>query len=226
MGAYLTPPPLPPIDSSLDIEIEGVENEPPPLGTNDVETGPPEPEPTPPPPEPEPAPPEPEPEPELEPAPVVQPDFVVPEETPTPAPKPKATPKPAAPAKPKATPGKESSNAVVNPNARPGAIKGVDASRGGVAGGRGAVKSSGGKADFVSRPNFQVPNALKARLRGARVGFSGSITYSGGRITSVDLNSSSGVGPLDSAIKRHVMSTWRVKAGSSGRATLPIAIRL
>lgn len=215
VGAYFTPPPPPPIDSTLDIEIQGDEKEPPPLGTNDAETGPPpeaEPEPTPPPvPE------------DTPPPPVVQNDFEVPEEaaTPTPAPKPKATPRPSSTpsTKPAGTP-------AYNPNARPGAIKGVDAAHGGVAGGTGAVKSGGGKADFISRPDFKVPYALRQRLQGAKLGASAVVYYSGGSVTSVEFSNSSGNSSLDAAIKRHVLSNWRVKPGSTGKANLPIAIRL
>lgn len=227
MGAYLTPPPPPPpIDSSLDIEIEGEKDEPPPLGTNDAETGPPpEPEPTPPPPIPEP-------EPEMTPPPPVPEDFVVPEETPTPAPtatpRPKATPK--ATPKPAATPSQTTkptaaAKPAFNPNARPGAIKGVDAAHGGVAGGKGAVKS-GGKADFTSTPSLIVPYQIKQRLQGVRASASATISYSGGSINDVSISKSSGNSSLDSLIVRHVRSNYRVKAGASGKANLPIGIRL
>ena len=220
LGAHLTPPPPPPIDSTLDIEIEGDEKEPPPLGTNDTETGPPpepEPEPTPPPPIPEDTPP---------PPPVVQPDFVIPEEspTPTPAPKPKATPKPKS--TPAATPGKPASTPSFNPNARPGAVKGVDAAHGGVAGGTGAVKSGGGRADFVSTPSLIVPYNIKQRLQGMRASASATILYSGGSINDVSIVKSSGNSALDALIIRHVRANYRVKSGASGKASLPIGIKL
>lgn len=220
LGAHFTPPPPPPIDSTLDIELEGVENEPPPLGTNDTETGPPEPEP-----EPTPPPPEPEPEP-APPPPVVQPDFVIPEETPTPtpAPKPAATPRPKA--TPAATPGKPAAPSP-NPNARPGAIRGVDALRGGVAGGTGAVKSKGGgRADFTSTPNLPVPYNIKQRLQGVRASAAATILYAGGSITDVNITKSSGNSSLDALIIRHVRSNYRVKSGASGKANLPIGIKL
>jgi outer membrane biosynthesis protein TonB len=218
LGAFLTPPPPPPVDNSLDIEIVGAENEPPPLGTNDTETGPP--------PAPDPAP-TPPPMPEETPPPVVPQDFAVPEETPSPTPA--ATPRPKATPRPQAIPSnatKPAAASTVNPNARPGAIKGVDAAHGGVAGGTGAIKSSGGKADFISRPDFKVPYALKQRLQGARLSASTSVSYNGGQITSVDFTNSSGNSSLDAAIKRHVLTNWRVKPGASGKSTLPIAIRL
>jgi len=225
LGAYFTPPPIVEEESSLDIEIEGEENEPPPLGTNDTETGPPpeaEPEPTPP------AIPE-----DTPPPPVVMDDFQVPEETP--APTPAATP--AATAKPtpeaKATPGKENKPAAAtkpafNPNARPGAIKGVDATKGGVAGGTGAVKSKGGggRADFTSTPSLKVPYNIARSLQGTRTSAAASITYSGGNVTNVSISKSSGNSSLDGLIIRHVKGNFRVKAGASGTAKLPVGIQL
>ncbi|MEO7931862.1 MAG: hypothetical protein ABIT76_01760 [Chthoniobacterales bacterium] len=217
LGAFLTPTTLPPVDNSLDIEIVGEENEPPPLGTNDIETGPPPaPETTPPPPEPE----------ETPPPPVVPQDFAVPEEalSPTPA----ATPKPKVTPKPQATPSNTTKPAPasgVNPNARPGAIKGVDAAHGGVAGGTGAVKS-GGRADFISTPNLIVPYSMKQRLQGMKASASASIIYSGGTITEVNIIRSSGNSAMDALVIKHVRSNYRVKSGAAGKITLPIGIRL
>lgn len=222
VGAYLSPPVIPIVeDSTLDIEIAGDENEPPPLGTNDTETGPPpeaEPEPTPPPiPE------------DTPPPPVVPTEFEVPEEEPTPTPV--ATPKPKATPKPSATPIKENKPATAsspsyNPEARPGAIKGITAAAGGVAGGTGAVKSKGGKADFISTPNLIVPYQIKQRLQGLRVSASATINYRGGSVTGVNITRSSTNSALDALIIRHVRSNYRVKAGTSGNATLPIGIKL
>ena len=239
LGAYIKEPVEPAIeDSTLDIELEGVENEPPPLGTNDVETSPPVEE-TPPEPEPEPEP-EPIPEPEPEPVP---PDFEVPEPTPeptpeaTPEPTPEATPTPAATPlptpnpSPKPTPAErkppgEPRSATTPGVARPGTVRGVSAAQGGVAGGVGAVKSKGGKADFTSTPSLQIPYNIAKRLQGLRVSASATINYSGGRVTSVNIIKGSGNTALDGAIVRHVMSNYKVKPGTSGRANLPIGIRL
>ncbi|HEY5751908.1 MAG TPA: hypothetical protein VIT21_02060 [Chthoniobacterales bacterium] len=218
VAAYLVPV-EPPIEAeSVELEIEGAPDEPPSLGTNDEETGPP--------PEPEEAPtPPPVPE-DTPPPPPVPSDFDVPEEKPTPAP----TPKPAAP-KPQVTPAKTPGPATapkVNPNARPGAVKGVDASRGGVAGGTGAYKSSGsgGKADFSATPNMTIPYNLRQRLSGFKGSAAALISYSNGSITSVAITRSSGSAPLDAAIVRHVKGNYRVKAGRTGKANLPIGIKL
>jgi len=212
MGAYFAPKEVEEVVQNIEIELEGEPDKPPPLGTNDTETGPPPNEEPTPPPIPEDTPP---------PPPIVESDFDVPEETPSPTPaeRPAATPRATPSARAASSPG-------YNPNARPGAIRGVDAAHGGVVGGTGQVKSKGGRADFVSTPNMSVPYNLRQRLAGVKASASASITYAGGRITGVDITRSSGNASLDTAIKRHVQSNFRVKGGATGRAVLPVGIKL
>jgi hypothetical protein len=88
------------------------------------------------------------------------------------------------------------------------------------------VKGSSGKADFISTPALKMPYNLAQRFKGTTTSASALINYSGGSITSVTVSKSSGSAALDGLIIRHVQRSFRVKPGTSGRATLPIGIRL
>jgi TonB family protein len=216
----------------IDLDyLEGVQNEPPPLGDPNA-GGPaapeeqpklPEPEPPPPPPEPEPEPSAPPPDPVPEP---VQPEFPEPEEkppaTPVPAtprpkaakPRPSGTPKPAVP-KPVTWPGATGTGETENPNAKPGP-RGV---ANGVAGGRG-----GQKGGFISRPDPPYDNLMLTRK------YQGTgrarLTVSGGRITSVKLSQSTGTQYLDSKAIAWIRSNWKPAPGAEGTFTFPVVFRL
>lgn len=212
---------LPPM-IEVDLGIEGVENEPPPLGTPDAGAGEQQPEPEPEKPEMEQQPePTPEPEPILE-EPVVQqpepaPTFVVPEEPkapePPPAPKPVAKPvakpKPAAPA----------SRPPVSGSGIPGANTGVRGSPTGQPGGKG-----GGRSDFlyVPRPKYDAT----ARQRGYQGRGIFLITYQNGRVIGVSTHQSTGVPYLDALTVASLKSECRLKPGTSGSVRYPITWQL
>jgi protein TonB len=222
---------LPPL-IEVDLGVEGIENEPPPLGEPDAGVGEVAPE-VPAPEEPPAAPPEPEPTPEPEPEPEIQeetpptppqPEFTVPEEKPvavaTPKPKPKAkiAAKPAGPPKAETVQRTTPAGGPAGSGATTGNA-GVRGSPTGVAGGRG-----GGRGDFVSTPHPQYDATAKQRGYEGRGTF--LITYSNGRITSVSVHQSTGVGYLDSRTISWIKSRWRVKSGASGSGRLPITWRM
>jgi periplasmic protein TonB len=213
---------LPPM-IEVDLGIEGVENEPPPLGEPEAGAGEVKPEP---PPEPEMKEPQPVPEPEPEPIPeepVVVPQeptpkFVVPEETPPPPPpKPvvKSQPKPKRPdlAELRTQPAAPAGSGITNASA------GVRGSPGGVVGGQG-----GGRGDFISTPHPQYNSTARQRRYEGRGVF--LITYLNGRIISVEAIQSTGVPYLDARTIAHVKTRYRVKPGVSGSARLPISWQL
>ena len=219
--AVLLPPKdkLPPM-IEVDLGIDGVENEPPPLGEPEAGAGEPQPEPEKPPemqePEPEPVPEEPVVEtPVSEPAPT----FIVPEEEKPkpPEPKPLTKPKPK-PAKPVANVS-QTQAAPAAGSGIAGANSGVRGSPGGVPGGRG-----GGRGDFISTPHPQYDTTARERRYEGRGMF--LITYQSGRIVSVSTIQSTGVAYLDAKTIAHVRSRFRVKSGVSGSARLPIVWRL
>jgi protein TonB len=229
LGIYWKPADSPAvIEINLDY-IEGVENEPPPLGTPDAggpaapeeAPKPPEPEP-PPPPEPEPPPPPPEPVP----APPVQPEFPKPEEkpaTPVPStprpkaasPKPAGSPKPVVVPNPKTAPGGTGTGESDDPNAKPGP-RGVPD---GVAGGRG-----GQKGGFIARPDPPYDNLMLTRkYQGTG---RATLTVSGGRIVSVSLSQSTGNSYLDSKALAWIRARWKPAPGAEGTFTFPVVFRL
>ena len=207
----------------IDLDyLEGVENEPPPLGTPDggapaappEEVKPPEPEPPPPPPDPEPPPPEPVPE-------IVQPEFPKPEEKPAPTPappkpkaatpKPAGTPKPQVVPNPKTAPGGTGTGETDNPNAKPGP-RGVP---NGVVGGKG-----GQKGGFISRPN---PTRDYMMISHNYTGTGrATVRVSGGRIVDVQISQSTGISYLDSHAKAWIRSNWIPAPGAEGTYTFPV----
>jgi outer membrane biosynthesis protein TonB len=213
---------LPPM-IEVDLGIDGIENEPPPLGEPDAGAGevieqpvsepeqPPMIEEVPPPA------PEPEPAPEIAP-PQPVPEFVIPTE-PEPEPKPKPAPKPVAKTetRPKAPPEREAKpgTAVQAGSGLTGARAGVRGSPGGQPGGRG-----GGRGDFVSTPSPQYD--ATARQRGYQGRGTFIIRYENGRILSVAAAKSTGVSYLDARTITWIKTRWRVKSGTSGTASLPI----
>jgi len=214
---------LPPL-IEVDLGIEGVENEPPPLGEPDAGAGEQLTEPEKPPEmqQPEPAPvPEPIPEEpvvEQPPQPDPAPSFVVPEEVPPPpAPSPvaKAVVKPAKPVAPAPRP---QSSAPADSDVA-GAKAGVRGSPIGQPGGRG-----GGRADFISMPHPQYD--ATARQRGYKGRGMFLITYQDGRIVSVTTSQSTGTPYLDARTVAWVKSRFRVKSGASGSARFPIVWQL
>lgn len=203
----------------VDLGVEGVENEPPPLGEPDAGAGEVQPEPIPP--EPEMQQPEPMPEPvpeepvvEQVPPPDPAPTFVVPEEAPPP-PKPKpvvsAPPKPNKPA----PPAPRAASAAPAGDGVAGARPGTRGSPIGQPGGRG-----GGRGDFISMPPPQYDETARQRNYQGRGMF--SITYEDGRIISVSALQSTGVPYLDARTIAWVKSRYRVKSGASGTARFPI----
>jgi len=207
-------------------DLEGVENEPPPLGAPDAgapaapEEQPKPPAPEPPPPEPEQPPPPPDPIPDP-----VKPEFVKPEEKPVPTPappkpkastpKPAGTPKPAVVPNPKTAPGATGTGETDDPNAKAGP-RGV---ANGVPGGKG-----GQKGNFVSRPDPPYDNLMLTRkYQGTG---RATITVSGGRITSVQLTQSTGNSYLDAKALAWVRSNWKPSPGSEGTFSFPVVFKL
>lgn len=217
---------LPPM-IEVDLGIEGVENEPPPLGDPDAGAGEQPPEPTPP--EPEPEKPEmeqqPEPTPEPEPMPeepLVQPPepaptFVVPEEPKAPEPPPAPKPVTKQVAKPKPAP--TAVRPSVSGNGIPGANTGVRGSPTGQPGGKG-----GGRSDFlyVPRPKYDAT----ARQRGYQGRGIFLITYQNGRVIGVSTHQSTGVPYLDALTMASLKSECRLKPGTSGSVRYPITWQL
>jgi TonB family protein len=214
------------IDVSLEY-LEGVQNEPPPLGAPDAggpaapESPPPEP---PKPPEPV-SPPE-QPPPLPEPVPRPQPEFPKPEEKPSatpapPTPRPRAsTPKPAglpAPVvpRPKTTPGGIGTGATDNPNPRPGP-RGV---AGGVPGGKG-----GQAGKVIARPKVPYDNMMYVR----RYEGSGmvSVMVSAGRVVDVQITKSTGISYLDAKARAWIRGNWKFAPDASGKFDLPIIFKL
>ncbi len=235
--AFLIPPEtkLPPM-IEVDLGVDGVEIEPPPLGEPDAGLGelkpaPEEIEVTPAPLEPVPAPDPAEPVPEMleEVAPPIQPEpeFTVPEEKPIPKAAPKAKAQPKSTAKPVQAPRTVETGrvAAAAPNGAPvgsGETTGRTGIRGsptGTAGGRG-----GGRGDFTSTPHPQYDPTARQRAYEGRGIF--LIVYSGGRIVSVSTQQSTGVPYLDARTISWIKSRWRVKSGVSGSGRLPITWRL
>lgn len=196
-------------------DIEGAENEPPPLGEPDAPLEPVvEPEPEPVPAEPEPVLPEPEPVPLP-----VEPEPALPQ--PDPEPVKESPPEPAKPAPP---PVKETPPAPAPKINKPAEKKPAKApaTRGvptGVPGGRG-----GSKGDFIATPTIQYDRVSLAR----RYEGSGEvvITYNNGRIVDVAMSKSTGVSYLDTRTTTWVKRNYRVKSGVSGKAKFNIAWRL
>jgi TonB family protein len=227
LGIYLKPgDSAKVIDVSLEY-LEGVQNEPPPLGEPDA-GGPAAPEP----PQPEPPkPPEPvlppEPTPPLpEPVPPPQPEFPKPEEKPpaTPAPatlRPKAaTPKPPGPPapvapRPKTTPGGTGTGETDNPNAKPGP-RGL---AGGVPGGKG-----GQAGKVIARPKVPYDNMMYVR----RYQGSGMVTVivSAGRVVDVQITQSTGISYLDSKARAWIRGNWKFAPDANGKFDLPIVFKL
>ena len=226
LGTFIRPEPL---IVRTDLEyIEGIESEAPPLGEPDAGAAAPEqptpPEPEPPPPqepepvpvsEPEPPPPEPEPE--------LKPDF--PEqkkEVPTPlppAPNPKRPYKPSlassSPVVPKKNTGVERSggeNAAANAKAGP---RGVPA---GVPNGKG-----GQKGGFLSRPHMPIDNMIITRKWFGRG--TASVTCADGRITGVEITSSTGFPYCDKRAQAWILAQWKCAPGTTGRFNVPIVVK-
>jgi outer membrane biosynthesis protein TonB len=207
---------LPPM-IEVELGIDLVENEPPPLGEPDAGLGAQTPEP---PPEAEPPRPmpEPEPEPAMEQAP--QPEFTVPKEEEPPPPKPK--PEPVAKVLPKSRKPLRTEAALASEPAGSGLTTGRAGVRGspdGKPGGKG-----GGRDDFISTPPPQYD--VTARRRGYEGRGVFMIRYENGKIVSVSAVQSTGVSYLDARSIAWISSRWRVKKGTSGAATLPITWRL
>ena len=200
------------IRSDLDF-LEGVENEPPPLGQPDA--GAPAPEK---PPEPEPTPPEPEPPPPI-PPPEPVPDFPKPEEkppaTPAPAP-PKPKPAPLKPAVPslKTAPAATGGGETDNPNAKPGP-RGVP---NGVPGGRG-----GQHGGFIARPDMPIDNMIITRKYFGRG--TARVVCEGGRIVSVEMTSGTGFEYCDKKAVQWIRAHWQAAPGSSGTFSFPIIVK-
>jgi hypothetical protein len=222
LGAFLHPEEKP-VRAELDY-IEGVENEPMPLG--DPNAGGPAPEKAPEPEPPQPAEPLTQPEPPIPmPPPEPAPDFPKPDETPpaTPAPappRPKPAPKPAAGtprppvANPKTAPGGTGTGETDSPNAKPGP-RGVST---GVPGGKG-----GQKATFIARPDMPIDNMIVTRKYFGR-GMA-KVVCEGGRIVSVEMTTSIGFAYCDAKAVQWIRSRWVPRPGASGTDVLPIIVK-
>lgn len=211
LGTYYRPAPQI-LRTDLDY-LEGVENEPPPLG--DPNAGAPAPE-KPPEPEPPPEPPPPVPEP----PPVPVPDFAKPEEKPpaTPAPERPKPPKPAPgtprPVIPNHVPAGTGAGESNDPNAKPG-TKGVP---NGVPGGRG-----GQQGGFIARPDMPLDNMIVTRKYYGRG--TAQVVCAGGRIVSVSMSASIGFTHCDEKAVKWIRDHWTPAPGTNGAFTFPVIVK-
>jgi len=201
-------------------DVEGVENEPPPLGLPDAPAeavapaipeepvAPPEPEPEP---EPEVPPTLPEPAPVPGPEPVEQALPEPPKPTPPPI-KEKPQSKPKAEAKPKPL-------SAPKPKTGPASVPTADAPPRGVSNGSDGGRG-GSRGDFIAAPPLQYDRISLARRYTGRGEV--TITYSDGKITNVAMSRSTGVSYLDSYTTTTVKRSYKVKKGVSGKAKFNI----
>jgi outer membrane biosynthesis protein TonB len=219
LGSYLH---FHPPAARTDLEfIEGIENQPPPIGAPDAGGPAPEQPPPPQPPEPEPESPPLAPEPVPMPQPV--PDFAKPEDKPpaTPAPvpqskqvlKPPVSTTPPKVTKPNTSAGGTGTGESTNPNAKPGP-RGVPA---GVPNGQG-----GQKGGFISRPDMPIDRTIITQKYYGR-GMA-RVTCAAGAIVSVEINPSINT-YCDSRAKQWIQSHWRCAPGTNGTFAVPIIVK-